>query len=130
MNPSKISSIVMYALILVGIIVLIMSFSEVYDPILYVSYLFMGLTVLAMIGGAVAGIVNKPQSARGILVGVGGLVVVLLAGYVLSDGNDYETYKTTYAMSKLSGTLLYSLYVLFGLSIVSIVASAVMKYTR
>ena len=90
----------------------------------------MGLTVLAMVGGALAGIANKPQSARGILVGVGGLVVVLLVGYVLSDGNDYETYNTTYGLSKLSGTLLYSLYVLFGLSIVSIVVSAVMRYTR
>ena len=130
MNAGKLTSYGMLGLIAIGVIVFIMSLSGSYDAILNVSYIYMVLGLLAALVGAGAGIMNKPHAAKGILIGIGGMLVVLLIGYVLADGSDYEQYNTTEGLSKLSGTLLYSLYVLMGLSVVTIVASAVMKLIR
>ncbi len=131
MDASKITSYGMIGLIIIGVIVFIMSvFMESYDAILNVSYAYMGLGVLAALIGAVAGIVNKPDAAKGMLIGVGAMVLVMLLGYIMADGTDYAKYGTTESLSKLSGTLLYSLYILFGLSVVTIIASGVMRFIR
>ncbi len=130
MEAGKITSFAMMGLIAVGVIVFIMSLSGSYDAILNVSYIYMGLGVLAALVGAATGIMNKPHAAKGILIGLGGMVVVMLIGYAMADGSDFEQYSTTEGLSKLSGTLLYALYVLMGLSVVTVVAAEVMRIIR
>jgi len=130
MDIGKITSYVMMGLIAIGVIVFIMSINESYDAILNVSYIYMGLGMLAALVGAGVGIMNKPHAAKGILIGLGGMLVVMLLGYVLADGSDFEQYGTTEGLSKLTGTLLNSLYVLMGLSVVTVVASEVMRLIR
>jgi len=130
MDTSKITSIVMYALLLIGVIVFVMSLTGSYNPILYVSYGFFLLTLLIGVGGAIGGIITKPQGAKSVLIGIGLIIVVFIIAYALADGTDYERFKTTEALSKLTGTLLYTLYILSFGAVAAVVASWVTKLTR
>jgi Na+/proline symporter len=130
MRTSKISNIVMIALIVIGAIVFLMSLSGTYDPIIYLSYFYVVVGILAGLGGALIGMLSKPESAKGVLMGVGAMLVVFILAYVLADSSDYQRLNTTEGLSKLSDTLLYTFYILFIGAIGAIVFSGVKRIIR
>lgn len=130
MRTSKISNIVMIALIVIGAIVFLMSLSGTYDPIIYLSYVYVVIGIVAGLGGALIGMLSKPESAKGVLMGVGAMLVVFILAYVLADSSDYQRLNTTEGLSKLSDTLLYTFYILFIGAIGAIVFSGVKRIIR
>lgn len=122
----------MYALLLVGAIVFIMSLTGSYDPILYISYILFGVTIVVSLLGSVAGMLAKPSSIKSTFIGVGVMALVFIVSYAMADGSDYTMYANdiTESTSKLSEMSLISLYVLSAGAILSLVASWVIKITR
>ncbi len=121
----------MFGLLLLGVIMLIMSFSGNNDILLYGIYIYSGLTILALILASVIGIMSKPSSAKTMGIGFAGTAIVLGISYALADGSDYVNYKeVTESASKLSGMLLYAFYILALGAVASVIFSAVNKAIR
>ena len=130
---SKISSMAMFVLIVISAVLFIMSMTGSVDPILYGSYVYFGIGILVTIGGAVMGLIANPTGIKEMLIGIVGMAVVLILGWVLADGSDYVNYEAidlSEGMSQFSGMLLYSIYILFGASVLTVVFSWVHSLTR
>ncbi|MDR9399185.1 hypothetical protein [Salibacter sp.] len=136
----RIPRILMIALIVISVIVFVMavgvseddpsSYGNA-DPLLYVGYIYFGLSTLVALLGALVGVIQKPQNAKDILIGVGGLLLVVIIAYSLSTGSDYAQYDdTTEGWSHFSGTLLYTFYLLAIGAIGSIIFSGVYRLIR
>lgn len=91
---------------------------------LYLTYALIGLSVVAILFFAVTKILQEPGGAKSALIGIVGLVVILLLGYLLSTGEDastvYAKLDVTETVSHRVGTGLMSLYIIMGLTILSI----------
>lgn len=133
---NKIPKIVMISLIIVSVIVFLVALGvdgddpSTYgqaDPILYVGYIFFLLTGIAALGGAVVGVIMKPTAAKGIGIGIGGMLVVLLLAYLLSSGSDFSRYDTTEGVAHFAGTLLYTFYILAIMAIGAVIFSGVRR---
>lgn len=131
---SKSSSIAMFVLIIIGAVLFVLSMTGTEDPILYGSYIYFGIGVIVTLVGAIAGFVSNPTGIKGMLIGVGGMLVVLGLSYAFSDGSDYVNYSEslglTEGLSRFSGMLLYAMYILFGASILTVILSWVHSLTR
>ena len=128
----KISSIAMLVLIILGVILFIMSMMENVDPILYGSYIYFGIGVVVAVIAAVAGLISDPSTIKGMLIGLVGMAVVLVLGYVLADGSDVSNFpvEISEGMSRFSGMLLYSIYILFGASVATLIFARVYSLMR
>lgn len=122
----KISSITMYSLILVGMVLFVLSMMDSYDPILYGSYIYFGIGVLVALGGAIAGLISNPKGIKELGIGIVAMVVVLGLAYGMADGSDYVNYSNldlSEGMSRFSGMLLYAIYIFSGLAILTVAYS-------
>lgn len=128
----KIASISMIVLIVIGIILFIMSMTGSVDPILYGSYVYFGIGLLVTIIASVVGLMANPSAIKGMLIGLVGMAVVLILGYILADGSDNESFPVVISegMSRFSGMLLYSIYILFGASVATLIFSRVYSLMR
>lgn len=128
----KIASISMIVLIVIGIILFIMSMTGSVDPILYGSYVYFGIGLLVTIIASVVGLMANPSAIKGMLIGLVGMAVVLVLGYILADGSDNESFPVVISegMSRFSGMLLYSIYILFGASVATLIFSRVYSLMR
>ena len=129
----KASSMAMIILIVISAVLFVMSMTGNVDPILYGSYVFFGIGLVVALVGAVIGMIANPSGIKEMLIGIVGMIIVLVAGWVLADGSDYVNYETidlSEGMSQFSGMLLYSIYILFGASILTVVFSWVHGLTR
>ena len=91
---------------------------------LYLTYALIGFSVVAILFFAVTKILQEPGGAKSALIGIVGLVVVLLLGYLLSTGADantiYAKLDVTESTSRRVGTGLMTLYIVMALTILSI----------
>jgi len=129
----KVSSMAMYILIAISAVLFVMSMSGNVDPILYGSYVFFGIGIVVTLIGAVVGVIADPSGIKEMLIGIVGMVIVFVAGWVLADGSDavnYTTIDLSEGMSRFSGMLLYSIYILFGASILTVLFSWIHGLTR
>lgn len=128
----KIASLSMIVLIVVGVILFIMSMTGSVDPILYGSYIYFGIGLLVTIIASVAGIMANPSTIKGMLIGLVSMAVVVLLGYMLADGSDSASYpvQISESMSRFSGMLLYSIYILFGASVATLIFARVYSLMR
>ena len=92
---------------------------------LYLTYALIGLSVVGILFFALKKIIQEPGGARSALFGILGLVVVILVGYLLSTGEDangmFAKLEVTETVSHRVGTGLMTLYVVMGLTILSII---------
>ena len=130
---TKISSIAMFVLIVISAILFIVSMSGSVDPILYGSYIYFGLGLIVTLGGAVVGFMTNPGGIKEMVIGLVAMVVLFGISYGMADGSDYVKYEyanLSEAMSRFSGMLLYAIYILFGVSILTVAASWIYSLTR
>lgn len=131
---NKLASYIMYVLLILGVILLVVGLvGENYDPMLYYSYALSILAVIGILVGSVFGLMSKPSAIKTIGIGIGGLAVLLGIGFGLADGS--VTIKQadagiTESASQWSGAILYMLYIVLLLSILSIVYSLISRLTR
>lgn len=129
----KVSSMAMIILIIISAVLFVMSMTGNVDPILYGSYVYFGIGMVVTLIGAVAGLIANPSGIKEMAIGIVGMAIVFIAGWVLADGSDYVNFESmhlTEGMSKFSGMLLYSIYILFGASILTVVFSWIHGLTR
>ena len=129
----RISTIVLAALSLIGIITLIMEFAaENHDAMLYYCYFLFGLAILGTIAGAVIGMINNPASIKDSLIGVLGLAVILGISYGMASPEVLESYPEGISESEIrfSGMGLYALYITFIGALGAIVFSSVYGLIR
>ncbi|RMG81125.1 MAG: hypothetical protein D6707_05270 [Bacteroidetes bacterium] len=129
----KLPRYLMYALIVIAVIVFFMAVQqENYEPMIYYSYVLFGLTAGLAVLAAIMSAVMKPQTIKGAVIGIVGLGAVLGISYGLADDKVAPKFAETVTptVSKLTGTGLYALYILFALAILSIIFSSVIKSVR
>ena len=129
----KLPRYLMYALIVVSVIVFFMAVQqESYDPMIYYSYVLFGITAGLSVLAAIMSAVMKPQTIKGAVIGIVGLGAVFGISYGLADDSVAPKFadSITSTVSKLTGTGLYALYILFALAILSILFSSVIKSIR
>ena len=137
----NISQYIMYGLMLIGIIVTLMAAGvdrgdkTTYgnaDPVIYTMYAYFAIcTVLALVV-AVLSMINNKGNIKSSIIGLVAMAVVLGIGYVFATGNDLSLYKegVTAFTSKMSGTGIYMVYVLFITAVGAIAFSSVLKMVR
>ena len=146
-NIRKISSSVLLAIVILAVLAVIAFFAGGYvdptalkpepkftDLLLYFTYAILIFAVLVLIGFAVVGFVGKLKSdPKGALGGLGaliGLVILLGITYALGSadklplGSSAQSYNTDFYL-KFSDMWLYSIYVLFGLTVIALIWGAI-----
>ena len=139
----KLPQYLMMAMIAIGLLVTVIAFVAgdpddpdtwgFYEPGLYIMYIYFILTVLAVLGASIMAIMNKPGNIKQSGIAIGGLLVVVAISYMLASGDvpDTSTYEgISESTSKWAGTGLYVLYIIFVLTIGSILYSTVTRFFK
>lgn len=90
-------------------------------------YILLAVAVLAAIVFPIIQLVQNPKNAKGALVGIGALVIVVGISYVLASDNNPSNMEITAEGAKQVGTGLYAFYILSIVAIVALVYSEVAK---
>jgi len=124
----KISKIALIALLVIGALSFIGSmFFDQHNFMIYLCYFYAVITIVGALVGGVVGAMNKPESIKGNIIGVVGMLVIFGLSYALASGEVLETYPkdiTEFAV-KMSDAGLIMLYIVGTLSIVSIIYAGV-----
>ncbi|MCI6278922.1 MAG: alkaline shock response membrane anchor protein AmaP [Bacteroidales bacterium] len=146
-NIRKISSSVLLTIVVLAVLTIIAFFVGGYvdptalkpepkftDLLLYFTYAVFIFAVIVLIGFAIVGFAGKFKSdPKGALSGLGaliGLIILLGITYAvgsadkLSLGSSAQTYNTDFYL-KFSDMWLYSIYVLFGLTVLALIWGAI-----
>lgn len=108
--------------------------STLYNIAMILTYIFMFVSVAAMLIFPVWFIIKNPKTAKGTLVGVAILAVVMLIAYLISSpdqGEFYTKFDITGSGSKLIGAGLIATYImLFGVIAVMIYAAVAERFKK
>ena len=142
MKYDKIIKWVLVALFIVGIVFSVYGFivgfetngSAPVDNLLYCTYAFAGIALLAVLFGVVViGGINNPKSLLKLLIGLVAVGAVVAVAYVLAPGTPAVGYlgePVSDGTLKLTDTVLNLTYFTFGLSIVALIIGWVVGAVR
>ena len=104
------------------------------DNMLYCAYAFAAIAIFAVILGVVViGGINNPKSLLWLLVGLVVIAAIIAGAYILAPGTPAVGYlgePVSEGTLKLTDTILNLTYLLFGASILSLVAGWIIGATR
>jgi len=92
-----------------------------------ISYILFAVALAAAIIFPVIELVRNPKNAKGALVGIVALVIVVAIAYALSDGHDPSKIGVTEETAKQVDTGLFAFYILGGIAVASLLYSEVAK---
>ena len=142
MKYEKIIKWIRVALFIVGIVFSVYGFivgfesngNAPVDNILYCTYAFAGLALLAVVFGVlVIGGINNPKSLLKILLGLVAIAAIVAVAYVLAPGTPAVGYlgePVTDGTLKLTDTVLNLTYIVFGASILALVVGWIVGAVR
>ena len=142
MKYEKITKWLLVALFIVGIVFSVYGFivgfesngNAPVDNILYCTYAFAGLALLAVVFGVlVIGGINNPKSLLKILLGLVVIAAIVAVAYVLAPGTPAVGYlgePVTDGTLKLTDTVLNLTYIVFGASILALVVGWIVGAVR
>ena len=142
MKYEKIIKWILVALFIVGIVFSVYGFivgfesngNAPVDNILYCTYAFAGLALLAVVFGVlVIGGINNPKSLLKILLGLVVIAAIVAVAYVLAPGTPAVGYlgePVTDGILKLTDTVLNLTYIVFGASILALVVGWIVGAVR
>jgi hypothetical protein len=101
------------------------------NEIFYWSAILSGIIVLITILSPIYNIILNPKNGKVILFSIGAFAVVILISYALDD-NEFSEYeleklKTTAEVSSYIGMGLYTTYITFGITVLSIIYASLVK---
>ncbi|MBU3928953.1 MAG: hypothetical protein KKB74_14200 [Bacteroidetes bacterium] len=101
------------------------------NEIFYWSAILLGIIVLITILSPIYNIILNPKSGKAILLSIAAFAVVIIIGYALAD-NEFSEYeleklKTTAEVSTYVGMGLYTTYITFGITVLSIIYASLVK---
>jgi len=101
------------------------------DMFLNIAKLLLVIAAAVMVISPVYGIITNPQNIIKLLISLAAIVVVVIVGYSLAGDSVSELqdvkYGLTQTSSKMVGTGLYVTYIAFGLTVISLLYSSVIK---
>lgn len=142
---AKLNNILMFVLIVIGVILMLLTMTsgltpedskctECWEVSYFVgfSYVLLIGAIVAALGGVIMNAVSNPKGIVGSLIGVGGMLVVIGISYALADDTILRSYpnSVTATAVKWTDAGLYTFYILFVISILSIVYTWVSKLTK
>ena len=142
MKYEKIIKWLLVALFIVGIVFSVYGFivgfesngNAPVDNILYCTYAFAGLALLAVVFGVlVIGGINNPKSLLKIILGLVAIAAIVAVAYVLAPGTPAVGYlgePVTDGTLKLTDTVLNLTYIVFGASILALVVGWIVGAVR
>ena len=92
-----------------------------------ICYILLAVATLAAVVFPIIQFAQNPKNAKGALVGVGALVVVVAISYVLASDNNPSNMEITADAAKQVGTGLFAFYFLAGVAVVAVIYSEVSK---
>ncbi len=95
-----------------------------------ICYILLAVATLAAVVFPIIQLAQNPKNAKGALVGIGALVVVVGISYVLAADNNPSNIEITADAAKQVGTGLYAFYLLSAVAIVAVVYSEVAKFFK
>ncbi len=142
MKYEKIIKWVLVALFILGVIFSFYGFAVGFesngnapvDTMLYCAYAYAAIAILAVLFGVVViGGMNNPKSLLWLLVGVVVIAVIIAGAYMLAPGTPAVGYlgePVSEGTLKLTDTILNLTYLLFGGSILALIAGWIIGATR
>ena len=142
MKYEKIIKWILVALFIVGIVFSVYGFivgfetngSAPVDNLLYCTYAFAGIALLAVLFGVVViGGINNPKSLLKLALGLVAIAAIVAVAYVLAPGTPAVGYlgePVTDQTLKLTDTVLNLTYFAFGAALLSLVVGWVVSATR
>ena len=142
MKYEKIIKWILVALFIVGIVFSVYGFivgfntngNAPVDLILYCTYAFAGIAILAVLFGVVViGGINNPKSLLKLALGLVAIAAIVAVAYVLAPGTPAVGYlgePVTDQTLKLTDTVLNLTYLTFGASILALVVGWIVGATR
>ena len=142
MKYDKIIKWVLVALFIVGIVFSVYGFivgfetngNAPVDNLLYCTYAFAGIALLAVLFGVVViGGINNPKSLLKLALGLVAIAAIVAVAYVLAPGTPAVGYlgePVTEQTLKLTDTVLNLTYLTFGASILALVVGWIVGATR
>ncbi|MDP3398346.1 MAG: hypothetical protein Q8S23_04295 [Bacteroidales bacterium] len=134
---SKFVKYITYLLIGLAVIITIAFFSNkeaMLDTFLFYGYILFGIAAVAAIGMPLFNMIDNPKSFKKILINLLIVVVVVGVAYLLASGDPLSnvniTPEPTANTLKITDTGLILVYILFGLSVISIIAGSVVNMVR
>lgn len=90
------------------------------------------VAIVFALAQVIKGLKDDPKKQMGIIIAVAALIVVFVASYLLSSGTDvpqevFEKTGSDYSSSKLIGACMYTVYILFGGVLVSVLFAEISK---
>ena len=92
-----------------------------------ICYILLAVAVLSAVVFPIIQLAQNPKNAKGALMGIGALIVVVGISYVLASDNNPSNMEITPEAAKQVGTGLYAFYILAAVAIVALVYSEVAK---
>lgn len=107
---------------------------DMLDTFLFYGYILFGIAALAAIGMPLFNMIDNPKSFKKILINLLIVVVVVGIAYLLASGDPLSnvniTPEPTANTLKITDTGLILVYILFGLSVIAIIAGSVVNMVR
>jgi len=102
---------------------------------IYWVYILLGIAILAAVGIPLVGMITNPKRGLKTLISVVILGVILFAAYQLGSGEElelagYSGPDNIYSRLKLTDMVIFSVYALLGVSILSLLYSSVSKLLK
>ncbi len=124
---------ILYLLLALSVIPGVLFYTELLDTELFINWsiILLFVAVGVMIISPVYGFIINPQNIVKMLISLAVLAVVIVIAYSIA-GNEFtplrlEELKTTEETSRLVGMGLYATYIAFGLTVVAILYSSIIK---
>ena len=95
-----------------------------------ICYILLAVAVLAAIVFPIIQLAQNPKNAKGALVGIGALVVVIGISFGLASDNNPSNMEITAEAARQVGTGLYAFYILSAVAIGAVVYSEVAKLLK
>jgi len=127
----KLSQYSMDVLLIWGVIAFFLSiFGDNHEPLINSMYVYFSICVIVTLIATVVGMINKPGSLKGAIIGIAGFIFIGIIAYILADDSVYEGQEITASTSKWVGMGLYMFYILLFLSVAVIAYTGIAKYFR
>jgi hypothetical protein len=101
----------------------------VVNTALLIGAILLAVAILAVLISAVVQMINNPTRAKYTLIGIGGLLLIVAIGYVLSSDEvllRWQQFGITPSESRWVGAGLISLYILISIAVIGMIVSEIM----
>ncbi len=127
---------ILYLLLVLSVVPGVLFYAGMLDTEIFINWAKILLLVAAavMVISPIYGFIVNPQNLIKMLISIVGMVIVVGVAYTLA-GNEFTAYRleelnSTVETSKLVGMGLFTTYIAFGITVVAILYSSVVKFFK